>query len=115
MITKAVDFDPHNSAYLDSLGWVYYRLNRFAEAEEQLRHSIRRGSRDATVHDHLGDVLLSLGNLKEAIAQWERAAEEWRKSAPSDLDTAELAKVQKKLESAKIRVAKEGAAAQKQP
>lgn len=114
MIQKAVDMDPHNAAYLDSLGWVYYRLNRLEEAEEYLRRSLERGSRDPTVHDHLGDVLFSRDNLKEAIAQWEIAIREWQTNAPSDKDAKEIAKIEKKLENARVRLAR-GAGLNQQP
>jgi tetratricopeptide (TPR) repeat protein len=108
MITKALDKDPDNAAYLDSLGWVYFRLGRLNEAEENLRRAIERGPRDATVHDHLGDVLLKESKVKEAIVQWQASLKEWEASSPSDLDTAEVAKVKNKLEGAKVRLAKEG-------
>ncbi len=107
MIQKAVDMDPHNAAFLDSLGWVYYRLNRLEEAEDYLRRSLERGSRDATVHDHLGDVLVSRGNLKDAIAQWEIAVREWQSAAPSEMDPKAVAKIEQKLENAKVRLARE--------
>jgi tetratricopeptide (TPR) repeat protein len=107
MIQKAVDMDPHNAAFLDSLGWVYYRLNRLEEAEEYLRRSLERGSRDPTVHDHLGDVLFSQNNLKAAIAQWEIAIREWQANAPSEVDVKEVAKIEQKLENARVRLARE--------
>jgi len=107
MIQKAVDQEPTNSAYLDSLGWVYYRLNKMEEAEDNLRRSLQYGSRDAAVYDHLGDVYLSRNKLKDAIQQWERSLKEWQTVAPSESDPEELAKVQKKLEKAKVRLAQE--------
>lgn len=107
MIQKAVDMDPFNAAYLDSLGWVFYRLNRLEEAEDYLRRSLERGSRDPTVHDHLGDVLFSRNNLKDAIAQWEIAIREWQATAPSDVDPKEVAKIEQKLENARVRLARE--------
>ncbi|MGD0580320.1 MAG: tetratricopeptide repeat protein, partial [Bryobacteraceae bacterium] len=107
MIQKAVDQEPTNSAYLDSLGWVYYRLNKLEEAEDNLRRSLQYGSRDAAVYDHLGDVYLSRNKLKDAIQQWERSLKEWQSAAPSEADPAEIAKVQKKLEKAKVRLAQE--------
>ena len=107
MVQKAVTLEPGNGAFLDSLGWVFFRLNRLDDAAENLRQSIARSGRDATVHDHLGDVYNSQSKLKEAIAQWERAVQEMHASAPSDVDPAEVAKIQKKLESAKVRQAKE--------
>ncbi len=107
MIKKAVDQEPNNSAYLDSLGWVYFRMNRLEEAESQLRRSLERGSRDPTVHEHLGDVFNSQDRLKEAITQWERSIVEWQSNAPSEVDVSEVDKIQKKVESAKVRLAKE--------
>jgi tetratricopeptide (TPR) repeat protein len=108
MIHKAVEQEPSNGAFLDSLGWVYFRLNKLEEAEESLRSSLRQyGGRDATVYDHLGDVCNSRNNLKEAVKQWEQALKEWQTTAPSEADPAEIAKVQKKLEKARVRLAQE--------
>lgn len=114
MIQKAVEEEPHNSAFLDSLGWVYYRLNRLDEAAELLQQSIKMGSRDATVHDHLGDVYFSQNKLKEAIAQWERSIAEWHSNAPAEADPAEVAKIQKKVEGAKVRLARESGLGRKE-
>jgi tetratricopeptide (TPR) repeat protein len=113
MIKKAVDLDPSNSAFLDSLGWVYFRLDRLDDAATQLRSSIERGSRDATVHEHLGDVYSSQDRLKDAITSWERAIREWQSNAPSEMDPAEVAKIQKKVDGARLRLAKEGPAPKK--
>lgn len=107
MIKKAVDEEPHNSAFLDSLGWVYFRLNKLDEAADLLEQSIKMGSRDATVHDHLGDVYFSQNKLKEAIAQWERSIAEWQSNSPAEADPTEVEKLQKKVEGAKVRLARE--------
>ncbi len=108
MITKALARSPNNGAYLDSLGWVYFRLGRLSEAEENLRRAVDRTPRDPTVHDHLGDVLMKESKVKEAIAQWQTSLKEWDASAPADLEPAEIAKVKTKLESAKVRLANQG-------
>lgn len=110
LIQRAVDQEPTNGAFLDSLGWAYYRLNKLDEAADYLRKSLQRGTKDPTVHDHLGDVYLGQGNLKDAISHWEIALREWRGNAPSDQDESEVAKIQKKLESARVRLARETAA-----
>jgi tetratricopeptide (TPR) repeat protein len=108
MIRKAVDQEPTNSAFLDSLGWVYYRMNKLEDAEENLRRSLQQyGGRDPTVYDHLGDVCLSRNKLNDAIKQWERSIKEWQSAAPSEADPAEVAKIQKKLEKARVRLASE--------
>lgn len=106
-IKQAVDLDPTNGAYLDSLGWAYYRLGDLPKAEENLRNAISKFSKDPTVHDHLADVYFKQGKLKDAITHWQMSLAEWESASPSERDTAEIAKVQKKLDSAKVRLARE--------
>ena len=107
LITKALDRDPENGAYLDSLGWVLFRLGRFPEAEENMRRAVNKTPRDPTVHDHMAEVLMAESKVKEAVAQWQTSLKEWDASPPADLDPAEEAKVKTKLENARVRLAKE--------
>ena len=107
-IKKAVEQEPQNGAYLDSLGWAYFKMNNLESAEENLRKASERMPNDATVHEHLGDLYHKTGRLKIAAAQWERALDEWNHSAPADVDNDELAHVQKELESARVKLAKQG-------
>ena len=115
LIAKAVERDPKNGAYLDSLGWVLFRLNKLPEAEAKLHEALELMSRDPTVHDHLGDVYFHEGKIREAIGQWQSSLKEWQLSAPSDQDHSEVAKVQKKLDDAKVRLARENGSAKQQP
>ncbi len=108
LIRQAVELDPDNGAYLDSLGWVYYRLNDLDNAERYLERAIEKFSKDPTVHDHLGDVYAKKGRLKEAISQWQKSLAEWENTPPSEADQSEIAKVQKKVEGARVRLAREG-------
>jgi tetratricopeptide (TPR) repeat protein len=111
LIQRAVDIEPANGPFLDSLGWVEFRLGKLDEAETYLRQALQHVRRDPTVNDHLGDVYFQKGRLKDAITQWEISLREWRLSASADLDPVEMAKVQKKLENARVRLAKEGGTA----
>jgi tetratricopeptide (TPR) repeat protein len=106
-IRKAVELDPANGAYLDSLGWAYYKLGKYDQAEENLSKALQHTPNDPTVQDHMGDVYQKTGRLKQAAAHWERAVTEWNKTIPAEIDTENLAKVQRKLESAKIKLARE--------
>jgi len=106
-IKQALELEPNNGAYLDSLGWAYFRAGDLPKAEESLRRAVDRFSKDPTVHDHLGDVYFKQGNLKDAIVHWQLSLKEWENSSPSERDTTEIAKVQKKLDSAKVRLARE--------
>ncbi len=106
-IKRAVALEPQNGAYLDSLGWAYYKLGNYDQAEEVLRKASERLNSDPTVHDHLGDLYQKTGRLKLAAAHWERAMEEWNRTVPAEVDTTAAASVAKKLESAKVKLAKE--------
>jgi len=115
MIKKALEHEPNNGAYLDSLGWAYFRLGKLEEAETNLKRALARTSKDPTVHDHLGDVYAKQGRLKEAIGAWETSVKMWQGNAPAEHDQAEIAKVQKKLEGARVRVAREQKSSKNKP
>ena len=105
MIQKAVQKDPENGAYLDSLGWVFFRLNRFPEAESNLRRSIEKVPTDPTVRDHLGDVYYKQGKLKEAAAEWQASVQQFKAAAAHEYEPADLSRVQRKLDNARVRAA----------
>jgi len=107
LIKKAVDLDPSNGAYLDSLGWAYFRLGKYESAEDTLIKASQRIGTDPTVQDHLGDLYQKTGRLKLAAAHWEQALSEWNKTVAAEVDQNDVARVQKKLESAKMKLAKE--------
>ena len=106
LVQKALDLDPQNGAYLDSMGWVYFHQGKLEQAEQLLTQAIDRMGNDATVHDHLGDVYFKLGKTREAIAQWQASVKDF-KTSPDDSDPDALSKVTNKLESARVRLAKE--------
>jgi tetratricopeptide (TPR) repeat protein len=107
LIRKAVQLEPMNGAYLDSLGWAYFKLGQYELAEENLRQAVERDQTDPTVHDHLGDLYEKTGRIRMAAAQWELSLTEYSKSAAPDVEPAEVAKVQKKLESARVKLARQ--------
>ncbi len=106
LLTRAVKLEPNNGAFLDSLGWLYYRQDRLNDAEEQLKRALQTMSSDPTVHDHLGDVYAKEGKLKEAIDQWQASLKNWNTNIPGDADATEMTAVQKKLDRARGRLAK---------
>jgi tetratricopeptide (TPR) repeat protein len=106
LLHKAVEFDPQNGSYLDSLGWAYFKSGQYALAEDNLRNAVARtGGNDPTVLDHLGEVYEKTGKLKLAIQQWQRSLAQYATSLPADAEPADVAHVERKLESARVKLA----------
>ncbi len=98
LIQRAVDSEPGNEAYMDSLGWAYYKLGRFEDAEVWLnkakqasltQYRAARGQAGsatlAVVTDHLGDVLHQLGREPEALRAWAEAGNYLRRVTPEEM------------------------------
>ena len=108
-IKRAVDLDPANGAYLDSLGWAYFRLGKYELAEDSLLKASQKINTDPTVHDHLGDLYQKTGRLKlcrNALgARPDRVEPHYCRRGRSGRRT----RVQKKLDSAKMKLARKKA------
>jgi tetratricopeptide (TPR) repeat protein len=107
LIRKAVELEPMNGAYLDSLGWAYFKLGEYEMAEQNLRQAVERDQTDPTVHDHLGDLYERTGRIRLAAAQWELSLSQYSKTPASDYEPGDVAKVQHKLETARVKLAKQ--------
>jgi tetratricopeptide (TPR) repeat protein len=99
LIQRAVDQDPANGAYLDSLGWVYFKLNRLDLAEQYLKRAVRFVNFDSDIHDHLGELYFKTGRYEEAL-------DSWTKSLQLATDSDDLDKLRKKVNDAKSKIAK---------
>lgn len=64
---------PKNGAYLDSLGWAYFKLGKLDEAEKYLLEAVRIYDYSAAVHEHVGDLYQKRGKSDEARAAWQKA------------------------------------------
>jgi tetratricopeptide (TPR) repeat protein len=108
-IQKAVQLEPNNGAYLDSLGWAYYKMNRCDLAAPHLEKAVRLISDDPTIREHLGYLYLRMGEETQAEQEWERALKDWPQAVSSDFDAEQAAQLQKELEQLKLRLAKQPA------
>ncbi|MFB3854983.1 MAG: tetratricopeptide repeat protein [Vicinamibacterales bacterium] len=72
-IKRALAIEPENAAYLDSLGWAYFKLKRLDLAEPPLRKAAGERKSDSVVQDHFARLLFEMGRYQEAISAWERA------------------------------------------
>lgn len=115
LVQRAVDLEPFNGAYLDSLGWVYFKQNKLDEAEAMLRKAVEHEPHDPTIRSHLGDVFAKQGRVDLAAAEWEKSLAEWHRSLPADLESDKVAEVEKKLNQVKHRVAQKAPASDAKP
>jgi tetratricopeptide (TPR) repeat protein len=105
LIQHALKEDPSNGAYLDSLGWAYYKQNKLAEAEQYLRKAVDRDGRDPTILSHLADVYLKLGQNERAAELFERSLAEWQRVSPADYEPDKASEVEAQLKNLKRRLA----------
>jgi len=73
LIQRALDLEPANPSFLDSLGWAYFKLERFAEATEPLERAAAVMTDVSIVQDHLGDLYFELERYRDAAAAFDRA------------------------------------------
>ena len=73
MIQRAVNAEPGNGYYLDSLGWVYFKLGNLDEAERYLTEAGRIVTSSPGINEHLGDLYQKRNKPEEARAAWEKA------------------------------------------
>ncbi|HEX7448408.1 MAG TPA: tetratricopeptide repeat protein, partial [Pirellulales bacterium] len=93
MIEHAVAAEPDNSAYRDSLGWIYHRLGRHAEAVAELEKAATGDKPDGVMLEHLGDAAAAAGQTDKARAAWQKALAAFEK----ETDAERIERVKKKL------------------
>jgi tetratricopeptide (TPR) repeat protein len=73
MVKRAVEAEPANPSFLDSLGWVYFKLGKLDEAERYLSEAARLNPDSAAAQEHLGDLLHKQGKSDQALTAWRKA------------------------------------------
>ena len=97
LILRALEIDPNNGSYLDSLGWAYFKQDQFELAEPPLRRAGDQLQGNSVVQDHLGDLLYNIERYAEAVVVWERAL-------AGDRDGVDLSEIERKLSDARARL-----------
>jgi len=115
LVQQALKEDPYNGAYLDSLGWIYFKENKLSASEITLRKAVERERHDATIHSHLGDLYSKTGRRDLAATEWEKSLVEWRRSLPGDMEADKVAELEKKITQSKHRVAQKSTASDAKP
>src|SRR6185436_10906269 len=93
-LKRALQLEPDNGSYLDSLGWAYFKKDDLELAEQNLRHAAEQLRSNSVIQEHYGEVLFKLGRYDDAIAAWTRALN----GDGTDIDRAEI---DRKIKSAK--------------
>ena len=77
LIRKALEKEPNNGAYIDSLGWAYFKKGMYTEALAELLRAEKQldldATPDSTVYDHIGDVYDKLGRREQAVNYWKKS------------------------------------------
>ena len=76
MVRKALEQDPENGYYIDSLGWVYYKQGDYERAAAELERAVHfTNERDPVILEHLGDAYAKLGQLSGAYRVYRQSHE----------------------------------------
>jgi tetratricopeptide (TPR) repeat protein len=76
LIKRALEIDPDNGAYLDSMGWYYYKTGQFDKAVPELTRAVELiKPEDPIVYEHLGDTYIKLNEVAKAVNCWQKAVE----------------------------------------
>lgn len=75
MSKEAINQQPENQSYLDTYGWIYYRLGDYEEAARWIQKAIELGSKSTVIHDHMGDIYFRLKDPERAMEYWKKALE----------------------------------------
>lgn len=75
LLEFALEKEPNNGAYLDSYGWIFYRMGDLNAAERYINMSLEHIDDDPIVYDHLGDILFDKGTYKNAIDAYRKSIE----------------------------------------
>ncbi len=74
MIRRALENEPNNASYLDSLGWVEFRKGKFDQALSDLLRAAKTAEHeDPVVFEHIGDTYLKLNRSRDALEAWQKA------------------------------------------
>ena len=73
MVNIALKADSNNSSYLDTKGWIYFKLKQYDKAKDFIQRAISAGGESSTTLEHLGDAIFMIGEKKSAVELWQKA------------------------------------------
>ena len=69
---NAISIEPDNAAFLDTIGWIYFKLGTYRKAEEFIEKSLSINDNNPVILEHLGDIYLKLNKSTEAVSVYEK-------------------------------------------
>lgn len=76
MSKKCIELEPNNSTYLDTYGWILFKLKKYKQAKEYIERALANsGSNSSVIVEHFGDILMVFGEKEKALIQWKKAEE----------------------------------------
>jgi len=109
LIQRALADEPYNGAFLDSLGWAYFKQGKLDAARAALEKAVARTAHDPTVREHLGEVYYKTGRPTQALAEWTKAQAYWHEVVPADYEAEQANALDKKISQLKHEMAQSGA------
>ena len=82
MSKKSLENNPENASYLDTYGWILFKLGKYEDARDYIIKSLKVNGNSAVVNDHLGDIYDAMGDRTNAMKYWKKAYE----LAPDNLE-----------------------------
>ncbi len=73
LVAKALELEPDNPLYLDSMGWIYFLKGDYRTAFDYVKRAVEGGVRDPEILEHMGEILLKLGQKEEALKYFRQA------------------------------------------
>jgi tetratricopeptide (TPR) repeat protein len=75
MAKIAVAKEPKNSSYLDTIGWIYFKMGEYRKAAKYITEALKNGEKSVAIYEHLGDVNYKLNKKQSALENWKKALE----------------------------------------
>ena len=109
MLQRALAEDPNNPAYLDSLGWAYFKQNKLAEAEAYIRKALAHQATIRPCAATWETCWPKAGAPTRLRRKWEKAVADWHRALPAEYEAAKVAELEQKISNLKPPGAAEGA------
>jgi Flp pilus assembly protein TadD len=97
LVNRALQIDPDNPSYLDSLGWAHFKRGELADAQKLLSRAAEKLPTNSVIQDHYGDLLARIGKRDEAVAAWTKALQ-------GDGEDIDKAAIEQKIRNAKFKM-----------